>query len=314
MQNNQKVKYRIAVLMTCYNRKDTTSRCLTDLASLHPDPTVQVDIFLVDDGSTDGTGSAIRKNYPYVNVIDGDGDLFWNRGTHLAFSKAISSGNYDFFLWLNDDTHLYPSALQTILKTYEKLRDIGYSDAIVGGATQEQDTKAFTYGGVIRHKAWYGLRFERVWSRGGEAVQCDATNGNCVLIPRAVVDKVGNLDTRFKHRWGDQDYCFRALEKGCTIWLAPGFIGACSCNPVKGTWKDDQLPLLNRIRLLWAPSGLLPNDYWVYLKRHRGGLWFLFWLAPFVQIFLSAAKGSFRSRSSEPESSVTTEKGASPPN
>ena len=66
---------------------------------------IDLNVYLVDDGSTDGTSEAVKKNFPQVNIIKGDGTLFWNGGMRVAFSKAMES-EHDYYLWLNDDTIL----------------------------------------------------------------------------------------------------------------------------------------------------------------------------------------------------------------
>ncbi len=63
----------IAVLLTCHNRRAETLRCLEAL--LAQDAGASLRVFLVDDGSTDGTGEAVRVSFPQVNVVQGDGSL-----------------------------------------------------------------------------------------------------------------------------------------------------------------------------------------------------------------------------------------------
>lgn len=67
---------RIAILLTCYNRKDKTYVCLNSLYK-NISEYCQFDIYLVDDGSTDGTAMMIAKDFPEVILIKGSGSLFW---------------------------------------------------------------------------------------------------------------------------------------------------------------------------------------------------------------------------------------------
>ena len=285
--SNQKSKNRVAILMACYNRRELTLGCLATLAKQNDlNGQLEITVYLMDDASTDGTPEAVAEQYPEVKIISGTGNLFWNRGMHLAFKEAMN-GEYDFYLWLNDDTHLYQDAIKSLVSEYCQLSDTYGPSTIVSGPTQDPDTGNFTYGGVIRHRAWHGWKFERV-PPGEKTREIHATNGNCVLIPSNVAEQAGNLDPIYKHRWGDHDYCFRAIAKGCSIWMLSDYIGTCRWNSTEGTWKDTKLPMLKRYKLLSAPSGLMPADYWVYVKRHRGWVWFLYWLAPFIQIFLSS--------------------------
>jgi len=149
-------------------------------------------------------------------------------------------------------------------------------------------SRQFSYGGVKRHKnRWGRVKLERV-SPSKDVTQCDATNGNCVLIPASVVKKVGNLDNIYKHRWGDHDYCFRALQQGCSVWLAPGYLGTCEANPTKGTWEDTSLPIVERIRKLNSPQGFQFHDYAIYMRRHRGPWWIGHLVWPYFKIALQS--------------------------
>ena len=78
----------IAVLMTCHNRVETTLACLRRLT---PQLSPTDGVFLVDDGSMDGTGVKVKAEFSDVNVINGDGTLYWARGMHLAWKSAIKS-------------------------------------------------------------------------------------------------------------------------------------------------------------------------------------------------------------------------------
>ena len=73
---------KIAILMTCHNRRETTLRCLRGLPS-------DVEVYLVDDGSTDGTDEAVKATFPKVNVIRGTGNLYWAKGMELAWKTCL---------------------------------------------------------------------------------------------------------------------------------------------------------------------------------------------------------------------------------
>lgn len=272
--------------MTCYNRRDLTLRCLAAILQQHGLESVKVDVFLVDDRCSDGTGDAVRAAFPQVRVLEGTGTLFWNRGMHLAFSEAVKGG-YDFYLWLNDDTTLDHDALRRLLDTYHLVTRDGNRVKIVAGGTRDPDSGQFTYGGVVRLNRYLWQSFRRI-APANRPVRCEATNGNCVLIPREVVSRIGVLDPIFQHRWGDHDYCFRTCNGGGEVWLTEGYVGSCTWNSIAGTWRDPALPVLRRFRQLWAPSGLQPKDYLVYVRRHRGLLWPWFWVSPFIKILVTS--------------------------
>lgn len=273
---------RIAVLIACHNRKEKTLVCLAALFQNTLPEGYSLDVFLVDDGSTDGTSEKVSAQFPYVHILHGDGSLFWNRAMHWACKEALAT-SCDFVLWLNDDTVLYQDALQTLLNTYYALRrDISPRLIIVGALCDP----------VSRSLSYSGQRAKNLWSPGNcdkmppadIPLKCDTMNGNCVLISRAALLATGNLDPVFTHSMGDMDYGFRACRAGCDIWLAPGFVGECQINDGKGLWSDRSLPWRERFRKILGPKGLPPKEWFVYTKRHRGPLWFLYWIWPYLKL------------------------------
>src|SRR6266498_2334611 len=93
---------RVAAVMAAYNRRELTLACLRSLRAQRA-PGVTLDAFVLDDASTDGTGQAIAEEFPEAALLRGTGRLYWNGGMRTAFGAAIA-GDYDYYLWMNDDT------------------------------------------------------------------------------------------------------------------------------------------------------------------------------------------------------------------
>ena len=239
----------IAVLMTVHDRREKTLRCLE---LLHAQK-VPVDVYLTDDGCTDGTPDAVRARFPGVHVIPGDGSLFWCRGMRRAWEAALG-GNYDVFLWLNDDTYLFPDAMKVLQETAGR-----HPGCIVVGMTCSAQTGAFTYGGRLAR------RMEHVM---GER-PLDTFDGNIVWVPASVSQQIGLLDGRFSHAMGDTEYGFRASAKGIGIWQTPEFLGTCEEHDRPSAWCDPDIPLRKRWRMLRSPLGCPPEEYFV-VDRYRG--------------------------------------------
>jgi GT2 family glycosyltransferase len=264
---------RIAVLISCYNRRNITLTCLKSLYK----QSVPFDVYLVDDGSTDGTAEAIQNLFPDVTIIKGDGNLYWVGAMRLAFETAIAQ-QHKFYLWLNDDTWLDPDAFSRLMQSYSEVQ----SDSILVGSTHDRRTKEPTYGGAVRSNAWYSNKFEFVGSVSA-LTSCDTFYGNCVLIPKSVVDRVGNLDRAFVHNFGDLDYGLRAKQNGCAVWAVPGFIGSCSQNSVVGSWVDPKLSLFERLRKVTQIKNFPIRPWTVFCQRHSGMFWFLYWFLPYIR-------------------------------
>ena len=134
---------KIAVLIACHNRKEKTIKCLYALFNQHDIEGVNLKVFLVDDGSTDGTRQAIEELFPKVIVKEGTGNLYWARGMSLAWQEALKSKEkFDYYLWLNDDTCLFNTAIKELLKTQRNGAEI------IVGSVCDPVTKHRTYGGL----------------------------------------------------------------------------------------------------------------------------------------------------------------------
>lgn len=252
-------KARIAVLITVHNRKDKTLKCLNGIHSQQVPNTISIEVYLTNDGCTDGTAEAIREFFPDTYIIDGDGNLFWNRGMYKAWSVAEES-DYDFYLWLNDDTILFENAIASLLST----SDMKNNEAIIVGYTIDSKRERITYGG--RNK-YTGLITD---VKG--ITECDTFNGNIVLIPRQVYRLVGKNDPVFHHAIGDTDYGLRAQKMRIKSYISDVACGICDSHDKLPKWSDKNIPLHKRIKFLYRPggNGANPIEFFIYKNRHYG--------------------------------------------
>lgn len=267
---------RVAVAMTVHNRRFATLRCLASIEG-QIDTDAEVTTYVVDDGSTDGTAEAIRRRFPDVVLIEGDGSLFWNGGMRLALESATRS-EVELVWWLNDDVVLDPDSLSRLFRTIERLKQEGNWPSVVVGTVRDPEEGFPTYGGIKRPYRW--KRFRSVLIRPGrDPIPADTMNGNCVLVPIEVVERVGNLDPDYIQKFGDLDYGFRVRSEGFQIWVAPGSFGTCARH-------DSRTPggsLSSELKRLWSAKEL-PFSAWARFTRRWGGpLWFVYFLSPYVK-------------------------------
>ncbi|MER6059613.1 glycosyltransferase family 2 protein [Streptomyces sp. NPDC001792] len=281
----------VVALMACHNRRETTVRCLRSLIG-QGGPEVSVRVVLADDGSTDGTARAAREVWPHIHVLRGSGTLFWAKAMALAASAA---GEYDFLLWLNDDVILDSGALSQLLSTHQSLSDRQAPDSIVVGGLRDPDTGVVTYSGVRRCSRLRRTSFSTVPPER-RPIEVETMNGNLVLVPRAVVERVGQIDSGFSHGMADFDYGLRARSLGCTVWLAPETLGTCARNSVGGQWNDPTLGIRERLRMMCTPKGLPPGSWLRFTRRHAGPVWPMYWLSPYVRLLTGAGVNGIRAR------------------
>jgi len=243
----------IAVLITCHNRKEKTIKCLENLFL----QSIDVDVFLVDDGCTDGTSDMVKKQFPDVNIIKGDGTLFWNRGMYTAWCEAEKK-DYDFYLWLNDDTLIFADSLQIVI---DCSASCDHKAIIIGACNAPDDSLTTTFGSGYKGKALFP---------NGELQQCDAFAGNFVLVPRYVYQICGKLDPYYRHSFGDIDYAKTVTQKRLNIFMAPRHIGCCAYDFKPRIWQDKSKPLRERLQSIHSPLGYMnPKEVFYFNRKHE---------------------------------------------
>jgi GT2 family glycosyltransferase len=250
----------IAVLMTCHNRKELTLQCLNNLFEQKGvGLSVSINVFLVDDASTDGTAEAITASFPNVNIIQGNGNLYWNRGMHLAWQTAALTKDFDYYLWLNDDTFLFEDALLNLLKIAQMYNN----ESAICGSTISLITNTISYGGNSKEG--------KLLIPNGEIQESYSFNGNVVLIPKSVYQIVGILDKRFPHAIGDFEYALRIRKYKLKSFITDIFIGSCEGNEKLPNWCSTLIPFSKRLLSLYSPLGNShPYYFFIFENRHYG--------------------------------------------
>jgi len=256
----------VAVLMTCHNRRETTLRCLRSLHAAAQQVKGRGEgeqwhwhVFIVDDGSTDGTDIAVREWADHycqpptfnLSLIRGNGSLYWARGMALAWRTALEfeKGNhstptpniytsFSHFLWLNDDVVLRPEAFSAL------------------SALSTSQPRSVIVGELVNSRG------EIVYGTRG-----DLFTGNFVLVPQSVFEKVGAICGRFRHAWADSDYALRCKRAGIPV-VSCGVVGRCEGHVNRPSLAG--VGLRSRWRMLWEPKGWCVHDLWLYRRRNWG--------------------------------------------
>ena len=273
---------KIAVLLTCFNRRETTLSCLRRIADQTDVQDLEIQVFLADDRSSDGTTFAVASEFPAVTILRGTGSLYWGGGMRLADTTAWAT-RPDFILWLNDDVVLEQNAIRQLVSAAEATE----RRSVTVGAVQDPATGLASYGGHVIADRKRPLRTSLVFPNG--VVQAvDTMNGNVVLVPAAVRAAIGTVDIAFSHNMGDMDYAFRAKAAGFDVQLVGSFVGSCATNISKARWKDPSVPLRQRLRQLVSPKGLPPKEWLTFTRRHCGWRWPRYFVSPFLKAIAPA--------------------------
>lgn len=288
---------RVVAALTSFNRRDKTLAALAALARAAEVAQVQLSAVLVDDASSDGTADAVRRAHPWVQVLIGPGDLYWNRGMHHALALAQQQPA-DQVLWLNDDTLLQPQGLAHLLQQALLVEQQTDRPSILVGSTVDAQGHV-SYGGAVAAGRWRRFSYRRVWS-ADHALPCQVMNGNCVLVPMAVAREIDNLDPAFEHAMGDTDYALRARAAGHPLWVASGLVARCELNPVAGSFNDRSLGLRRRWRAILQRKGLPWRSWLHFTRRHGGWLWPMYFAWPYGRLVVSALRCALSSKTAPP--------------
>lgn len=248
-----------------HNRREITLGCLRHLRD--QGDLDWLEVIVVDDGSADGTGEAVRAEFSNVLLMHGHGNLWWTGAIRAGMEAALRRGA-SCVLWLNDDTLPHPDVLRRIASVALREGCIVSARGRVKLPSVEEDFKGL-------EKTRWGLRFKPNMPRNG-VLEVDACRGNCLAIPRAVVESIGFPDSRhLPQYYGDTDYTMRARARGirCLMLVDAWADEIAHSGDLDASWLRGGIPF----RLLWTRfaypgSGLYWRASLIYSLRHWGWL------------------------------------------
>jgi GT2 family glycosyltransferase len=250
------IRSTLAVCIAAFNRRERTLACLRALHGCTLPEGLGLEVYLLDDASTDGTGAAVRAEFPAVTILQGTGSLFWAGGMRVAYGAALAR-DHAYYLWMNDDVVPRPDALVRLVETERALCAEQGRHHLVSGGMWDSAGDAPSYGGYNLASRINPSRIDMVLPDPAEPRPIDLTNANMLLIPRAIARTIGNIPPWFTHTLADWDYGLRARRAGFGTTLAPGFAGECEANvPWRRRWHEAGLSLRQRYRAMLHPLAL----------------------------------------------------------
>lgn len=265
---------KVYIIIPVHNRKDITLKCLETLKNLGCFD--KYHIIVIDDGSTDGTKSAINHLYPQVIVLLGDGNLYWTGAIKLGMEYAYNH-NADYFIWLNDDTFPQPKIIDSLIKICQS-----HPQKLVSAQCYTNlDFTTPSYGAHIK----VGYNFISAYTTQNKVINADCVSGNLVCLPRSIVEDIGYPEAdKFPHFTGDFIYTWKAKQFGYIIECYSNLKAVCVPNQQED-WLLGNKSIWQNFRSVFTPKSYYHfSSYWHYCIRIYGILGILMFVRPYYQL------------------------------
>ena len=208
---------KLSAIILNYNGLRWLPRCISSVARTeYP----QLDVYLVDNGSTDGSVDYVQKNFPRVKVMLNNKNLGFAEG----YNKAIAKVDTDYVVLLNNDTEvLNPNWIKHLI-------DVAFNNPKIAAVackmvSMEDPSRLDSVGGM-------GIPFWRGFvdigrdelDRGQydrESFEPFAFCGGAGLIKRSIFMKLGGFDEKFFLYMEDVDLSWRLRLFGYRVAFMP---------------------------------------------------------------------------------------------
>ncbi len=212
----------LSLIIVNWNTKDLLLRCLESV--YQTTERIEMEVFVVDNGSTDGSVAAAKERFPTVNFIENDMNLGFAKANNQAISRA--AGNY--LLLLNPDTMAKEGAIETLISFMKAHPDSGAAGAQLlnpDGSKQNSIANFPSLATELINKSLLRWLFPKTFPgkerNYTEPIEVDSVIGACMAVRRDAVEQVGGLDEDYFLFLEETDWCYRMKGAGWKIYHLP---------------------------------------------------------------------------------------------
>jgi hypothetical protein len=210
----------VVVVVLNWRGYDDTAACLISLRACDWPRTT---VLLVDNGSPDGSGERLHRDFPDVPYLQTGENLGYTGGNNRGFAWALAHGA-DHVVVLNNDTEVEPDCIRRLVAVAESDRSVGLvaPKIFIHGAP---GTLWFAGGdlalarGTGRHRG--ENRADAAFAPGHAAGEITFATGCCFLITRRALEATGGFDDAFFAYNEDVDLSWRLIDAGFRLHYEP---------------------------------------------------------------------------------------------
>lgn len=254
----------IDVVIVNFNTRALLLACLASLFDV-PEPRL-ARVFVVDNGSSDGSPAAVREEWPAVEVIE----MGRNAGFAAANNAALRQATAPLVLLLNSDTVVAPGALDVLASRLETTGAVAAGPRLVDASGRPELSYGWMLSPATEVRQWWRQRQARRDTPGARARvsawlaaerEVDWVTGACLLARRDAALAAGLLDERYFMYEEDVDFCAALRAAGGRVLFTPaaeivhhrggsaGGPGAAS----RAHYDRSHLAFYEKHRPAWAP-------------------------------------------------------------
>ena len=200
---------KLLVIVVVYNGMPWLERCLGSVSGTRSELLSAVDLFVVDNGSTDGSADFVAARFPEAMLVRSGQNLGFGRANNLGLQHAIENG-YDAVYLLNQDAWVLPGTLEEMARLAAAAPVFGILSPLqcqADGTTLDR-------------------RFEKWFRKAGGLSASEPLRSLPFImaahwfITRPCLEKVGLFAPIFPLYGEDVNYCDRARYHGFKIGVA----------------------------------------------------------------------------------------------
>lgn len=264
----------ISTVILSYNSIEPIKRCLDELTVALLKFEEESEIFIVDNGSQDGSVELIKQ---YENTYKESHPalikpIFFEHNTGTTFSRnaALKKSTGKYVLVLDSDAYINQEAIKTLINYLENNKDVGMAVPRLSYRSGNFQLSCDVFPTII-HKFKRFLFLKKMESKphplqsATEPTNVDYAISACWMLTRAAVDKTGLFDEKIFYSPEDVDYCLRVWEQGYKITYIPDATVIHDAQELSRGFKLSKFHfshlkglfyLMNKHSYFWGLSGL----------------------------------------------------------